>query len=178
MGKVLRFGDLVRVSGRPEPVILWTDPKNDRPFSKAVRENRVLTIIKDPKSTRKEFGQIGFHQGEHAFYFLFPKPLPKDIKRVIGINYQLTEEKPPQDPVPLKSSAKRTRTITEKLASPPSRTFDVLIRRTASIEQVIEVKSKDENSVREMALEKVKSKRFELTKAVMHSQVLDVKQRG
>jgi hypothetical protein len=73
MAKTMRFGDLVRVSGRPEAVTLWTDPKKDRAFSKAVRENRVLTINEDPRRTKKEYGQIGFHRSDNATYFVFPR---------------------------------------------------------------------------------------------------------
>ena len=54
MGKTRRFGDLVRESGRPEVVTLWTEPKKDRAFSKAIRENRVLTVESDPTSKRKD----------------------------------------------------------------------------------------------------------------------------
>ena len=55
MGKTIRFGDLVRESGRPEAVTLWTPPKKDRSFSKAMRENRVMTVHSDPASHRKDY---------------------------------------------------------------------------------------------------------------------------
>jgi len=45
MGKTVRFGDLVRESGRPEVVTLRVDPKKDPSFSKAIKENRVLTVL-------------------------------------------------------------------------------------------------------------------------------------
>src|SRR5947209_5865159 len=103
MAKTIRFGDLVRGSGRPEVVTLWVEPKKDKNFSKAMDENRVLTVLTDPGSHRKEYGRIGFHQQDGAIYLVFPRPLPappdKTDARVVGINYQLTEARPVTDPV-------------------------------------------------------------------------------
>jgi len=71
-------------------VTLWTDPKHDPRMSKAIRENRVLTVHQEPTSKKKDFGEIGFHKIPFASYLLFPKPLPeKSEARVVGINYQL-----------------------------------------------------------------------------------------
>ena len=93
MGKTIRFGDLVRESGRPEAVTLWIGPKKDRSFSKALRENRVMTIHSDPSSHQKDFGEIGFHEEKGATYLVFPRALPKARdSRVVGINYQLAED--------------------------------------------------------------------------------------
>ena len=93
MGKTRRFGDLVRESGRPEVVTLWTEPNKDRAFSKAIKENRVLTVESDPTSKRKDFGRIGFHRVHGGIYLVFPKALPKETEaRIVGINYQLAEE--------------------------------------------------------------------------------------
>src|SRR5689334_10923821 len=101
MGKTIRFGELARGSGRPQVVTLWVEPKKDRNFSKAIDENRVLTVLTDPGSHRKEYGRIGFHQQEGAIYLVFPKelPPPESVERVVGINYQLTEDRPVTDPV-------------------------------------------------------------------------------
>jgi len=93
MEKTIRLGDLVRKSGRPQAVTLWTKPKKDRVFTKAVKENRIVTVVQDPTSKRKDFGQIGFHQQPHAFYLIFPRPLTNEKdSRVIGINYALLDE--------------------------------------------------------------------------------------
>ena len=86
----VRFGDLVRDSGRPTVHTLWTKPGGDKPFMQAVKRNRVLTVVQDPTSKRKDYGEIGFHQRDSASYLVFPRPLPKtSAGRVIGINYQL-----------------------------------------------------------------------------------------
>ena len=93
MGKTRRFGSLVRESGRPEVATLWTEPEKDRAFSKAIRENRVLTVESDPTGNRKDFGRIGFHEVHGGIYLVFPEALPKDAdSRIVGINYQLTED--------------------------------------------------------------------------------------
>src|SRR3954467_10510186 len=93
MPKTMRFGDLVRIAGRPHPVTLWVAPEKNDSFSKAIRENKVLTIHSVPGSHKKDFGQIGFHQGEGLIYMVFPRRLPKDPKsRIVGINYQLADE--------------------------------------------------------------------------------------
>ncbi|HWI56239.1 MAG TPA: hypothetical protein VNZ22_03350, partial [Bacillota bacterium] len=60
MEKRIRFGDLVRDSGRPQIVTLWTNPKQNRSFNQAVKTNRVLTVIPEPTRKQKDFGLIGF----------------------------------------------------------------------------------------------------------------------
>jgi hypothetical protein len=91
MEKRIRFGDLVRNSGRPEPVTLWRDPSKDRNIVRAKKENRILTVVHEPK--RRDYGLIGLHQRREAStYLLFPRPLPKEKEaHVIGINWQLVE---------------------------------------------------------------------------------------
>jgi len=59
MEKKLRFGDLVRNSGRPQPLTLWTKPEESRVFTRAIKENRVLTVIQEPGKT--DCGAIRFY---------------------------------------------------------------------------------------------------------------------
>src|ERR1051325_6446387 len=94
MGKTIRFGDLVRASGQPEPVALWQAPEKDKSFMRAVKENKVLTVIQEPRAKTKDYGLIGFHQHSHASYFIFPRRLTAkgDNVRVVGINYQLVQQ--------------------------------------------------------------------------------------
>ena len=90
MEKRLRFGDLVRNSGRPQPLTLWTKPEKNGTLKRAIKGNRVLTVIQEPGKT--DFGAIGFHLQPGASYFIFPRALPRaENARVIGINYQLVE---------------------------------------------------------------------------------------
>jgi hypothetical protein len=89
--KTIRFSELVKRSGKPETATLWTKPGANPAFMKAVRENRVLTIVQQTTGTKKERGEIGFHEQHSAIYLVFPKPLPKaaGISEVIGIHYEL-----------------------------------------------------------------------------------------
>ena len=190
----MRFGDLVRGSGRPEVVTLWTDPKKDRSFSKAIDENRVLTVQTDPGSHRKEYGQIGFHQQDGAIYLVFPKALPEGIDaRIVGINYQLAEDRPPKDPVTSefreelarkaqtqKESAQkkeRPERIAEKVAAPAKpelKTFEVTVRRIATLEEKRRVKAETEQAAKESALEVVRAKRFDIGRAQVRAEVAAV----
>lgn len=53
MGKEVRFAQLVAASGRPQTLTLWTDPKKNPQFMKAVKENRVVTIVQKPREHQK-----------------------------------------------------------------------------------------------------------------------------
>ncbi|HZR17872.1 MAG TPA: hypothetical protein VFE51_11150 [Verrucomicrobiae bacterium] len=91
MDKRLRFGDLVRQSGRPQAITLWTKPQENKVLTRAIKEHRVLTVIQEPG--KRDYGAIGFQATPGASFFIFPKRLPSESKaRVVGINYQLIEE--------------------------------------------------------------------------------------
>lgn len=76
-------------------VTLWMDPESDPSFSRAIKENRVLTLIQPRSSNHKDYGIIGFHKDPHASYLLFPRSLPQDGDlRVVGIRYELVDERP------------------------------------------------------------------------------------
>jgi len=92
MPKVIRFGDLVRQSGRPDVVLLWEGPKPTPPFARALKQNRVLTVFQPPTG-KKDFGRVGFHRDRHASYLVFPRRLQAEPNiRVVGINYDLLEQ--------------------------------------------------------------------------------------
>src|ERR1700743_523497 len=100
MPKEIRFSQLVQKSGKPETMILWTQPKEKPSFMKAVRENRVVTVFQKPNGTKKDFGAIGFHQEKFGTYLVFPKKLAKlEDTHIIGIKYELLKEQPPSSPV-------------------------------------------------------------------------------
>jgi hypothetical protein len=89
--KRIRFGDLVRNSGRPQVVTLWTKPEENRVLTDAVKKNRVLTVMQEPR--KRDYGMIGFEPKPGALFLIFPRPLPRErTARVVGINYQLVEE--------------------------------------------------------------------------------------
>ena len=74
MEKECRFNELVKESGHPEVVTLWTKPQQDPGFMRAVRENRVLTVVH--QRPKKDYGLIGFQLQPLAAYLVFPRPLP------------------------------------------------------------------------------------------------------
>jgi len=180
MGKTIRFGDLVRESGRPHIATLWVDPEKDPSFSKAIAENRVLTVHADPASHKKEYGSIGFQREQGATYLVFPKPLPKEQSRIVGINYELTEEPPPPpkdlvSQIHIKPRKKEKAEAKPPKVEPPKpeppkpqlKTFDVVVRRTAVLEETEQVKAVDEEAAREASLEAIKSKPFDVSRATV-----------
>jgi len=184
MEKRIRFGDLVRNSGRPEIVTLWTDPKKQKGFAKAIKENRVLTVIQQ-SGTQKDYGLIKFDSEAHAIYLVFPRPLPSEPQaRVIGINYQLTEEAPVTDPVetnnPVPPKArpaqKKMPAQIEKL--PPkekpaqNRKFTVTIRRVATLEDRIKIEAEDQRTAEERALKAVRDQPFKVREAEIRDEVM------
>ena len=98
--KTVRFTQLIEAAGRPEPVTLWTAPENDPEFSKAMRENRVLTIVQQNVGAKADYGLVGFRQEPLASYLVFPKKLayPAETK-VIGIKYGELAEPKPRGPI-------------------------------------------------------------------------------
>lgn len=86
--KTIRFDALVKSAGEPEQVTLWTKPEDDADFMKAVRGNRVVTVIQRNVGTKKDFGVVGLLVQKNAVYLIFPKQIaaPAETK-VIGIKY-------------------------------------------------------------------------------------------
>src|SRR4030095_14397901 len=103
--KPIRFGDLVRNSGRPHTLALWTEPKKIGELQQAIRSNRVLTVRHPNFGTKRYVGIIGSKQGPLSSYLIFPRPLQagKD-QSVIGINYLLIDEDAPSDALPVRKS--------------------------------------------------------------------------
>jgi hypothetical protein len=92
-GKTVRFGALVKNAGQPEVYLPLFDPKQDRAFMQAVKQQRVLSIRQEPASRRTDFGIVGFDERKHTTYLVFPKPLKQFANaRVIGIKYDVIGE--------------------------------------------------------------------------------------
>jgi hypothetical protein len=99
--KSVRFSKVVEGVGKPEPYTLWQDPDKDRDFQKAVREQRLITVLQEPASSKTDKAVVGYVKGEHANYLVFPKSLNafKD-SRIVGLKYELlTTPKPKGKPV-------------------------------------------------------------------------------
>jgi len=182
MGKTIRFGDLVRESGRPHVATLWVDPEKDPSFSKAIRENRILTVHADPASRKKEYGEIGFQREQGATYLVFPRPLPKEQARIVGINYHLTDEPPPPpkdlvsrlDAKPKKKEKAVVKPPPKAEPKPELKTFDIIIRRTAILEETERVKAVSEEEAREVALVMIKGKPFDVSRATVRAEITSI----
>jgi hypothetical protein len=171
MGKQLRFGDLVRDSGRPKTVALWTKPEDNPELTRAIKQNRVLTVLQE--SGKKDHGLIGFKVLPGALYLEFPKILPDaNDAVVIGINYQLIDEPPvpeedrakpakppPARPRPAPATATHPSAIKEPdlvVEKPKPQEFTIKVRRTASVEEEITVKAMDKADAEKQALERAR----------------------
>ena len=175
MANTIRFGDLVRSSGRPQTFTLWSgDAKKDRTLQQAIRKQRVLTVFQEPTSTKKPFGQIGYHQNESAIYLLFPRALTQDTEsRVIGINFDLLDE-----PV-VKSSPSKRKELPTKAPAPkpqpkPQKQFTVTIRRQLTKELKLTVTALDRNTAREQALQTARNTPLEFDPADVRDKILKV----
>lgn len=173
----IRFRDLVKTAGTPEPKSLWTDPKNDREFMRAVKQKRVLTVVQESK--RKDFGELGFHQHAGALYFIFPKPLPAGEGRVIGIKYGLVEAGDPADvlsPAALSREGKKKHARSPEPKKPePLKTFEVIARRVAVLEESVSIDAHSKAEARQKAAVTLKTRGFDLGKAKIENEIKAVK---
>ena len=151
----------------------------------------MVTVHTHTTGQGKDYGEIGFHEGRGAVYLVFPRALPKKFEsRIVGINYQLAEDAPVKGPLakPKPAKDKRAKAKTKagsvrvgfaspekaavKPAKPTSQMFEVIIRRTAMLEEMERVKAFTEEEARERALNSIKHKRFVLSRAVRREEVL------
>jgi hypothetical protein len=99
-GKSVRFDALVKSSGQPEQVTLWTKPEDDADFMKAVKQNRVATIVQTNVGTKKDFGVVGFEAKKNAAYLVFPKSVSAEKgSKIVGIKYERLAEAEPKGPI-------------------------------------------------------------------------------
>lgn len=91
--KTVRFADLVKKSGNPKQVTLWVEPREDRDFSKAISEGRVVTLFQQNVGSKKDYGLVGFFQKPGTVFLVFPKPISyADETKVVGIKYEQVQE--------------------------------------------------------------------------------------
>ena len=142
---------------------------------KAVKANRVLTIVQSPASKKTDFGEIGFHQQPHSAYFIFPKPLSAKEGKVIGIKYDLVEQSEPKDPVsvvdpklPAKSSRVKPPPLKNKL--PVEKTFEVQVRWIG--ETNISVKARTAEEAKEKALVTFKDQELNAAEAEVSAKIV------
>jgi hypothetical protein len=182
MGKSVRFAELVKAAGKPYVATLWTDPKNDRGFTRAVRENRVLTVHQPIGSSKKDFGVVGFHEEKNVSYFVFPKRLRAQPEtQVIGIKYDMLAPEPVSDPVTrAQTAAPRSRrhrfvTTTEAPIRIEETEFTAIIKRTAVWERVITVRANNKTEAKQKVSTEANSQTYELRDAIVHDQIRSIK---
>jgi hypothetical protein len=169
MEKKIRFGELVRHSGRPQVVTLWTEPSQDRRLARAIKENRVLTVIQEHGT--RDYGLAGLQEHPHAIYVIFPRPLPQlQDSRVIGINYQLLEEAEVADSVRAEEPRPKARPAKPKPARKP---FTVRVRRTATVEEEMVVLALNQAQAEREAKERAKGEPFEVAKAEVREEIVN-----
>jgi hypothetical protein len=177
MAKEIRFSKLVKDSGRPETVTLWTEPEKNPDFMKAVRQNRLLSVIQKSTAHGKDFGTIGFLKEHRVLYLIFPKPLPKEPDaHVTGIKYDMLRGAQSTKAVnPSKTQTSRGATHKRQNHGSPngnasgsfppaprhSRTFRVQIRRTASVETELAVAVEDFHQAEQSALALIRKEAFQ-----------------
>jgi hypothetical protein len=175
---VIRFRELVKTAGTPEPKSLWTDPKHDPDFLRAVKQNRVLTVVQE--SRKKDFGELGYHQHPCALYFVFPKPLPAESGRVIGIKYEMAEAGEPADAIPpekLKRAAKARPGRSREPEKPKTvlKTFQVTFRQLAVLESTLRIEARSKAEASKEALKLLEQRTFDVANAKIKNEIKSVK---
>ena len=194
--RTVRFSDLVKHFGPAHLVTLWTDPKADKTFMRAVDENRIITIALQNVGTHKDFGVVGFDPKPSATYIVFAKPLSAaNGTKVIGMKYELLEEAPVKDPVspaqlrpPAKvrmpapkpdKAAVETKDADKKvIAFPepkPPQKFKVAISVTTKSQVEKEIEAANAKEARATALEAMKKEPVDVTNAVITRRVISAK---
>jgi hypothetical protein len=171
----LRFSELVKRHGQPEIKTLWTKPEDDAAFMRAVKQDRVLTLVQEPSSKHKDSGEIGFHQKPYASYLIFPKALEESKgAKVIGIKYDLIREPQISDALSSKSLKTLPRKKRIQAAEKPEKRllFNIRVRRTAILDTTIAVEAKSKSEARQRAIEIAKGQSFNSSEATIKTEAL------
>ncbi|HTL59396.1 MAG TPA: hypothetical protein VL361_27240 [Candidatus Limnocylindrales bacterium] len=167
------MNNLVSAAGKPEIVTLWRPPDEDPAFMKAVKDNRVLTLIQEPTSQHKAYAIVGFHQQPYASYLIFPKPLPTaEPLHVVGIKDELMAQPKVDHPIgPVKAKPPKRPTLKPIEVD---KTYNVHIRRTAVVEKTLEIQAASQAEARKKALQTAESEPFDLAKAAVKTEVKEL----
>lgn len=167
----VRFSVVVGSCGTPEVYLPLSDPKHDKDFMRAVKDQRVATLKQEPTGTRKDFGTVGFLEERYVTYLVFPKSLKEFAeKRIIGIKYEELQQASVATPAadPARKAAKPKLKVVSKPrkpAPPPPpppkpkpQPYEARVRLTAVIEVDVPVRALDEREARDKVLEVARSK--------------------
>jgi len=149
MEGTVRFSAIVKTAGTPQTYLPLSDPKHDKDFMRAVRENRVVSLKQQPTGNRKDFGTIGFLTERYVSYLIFPKPLTAfKGKRIVGIKYESLGESI-STPRP---SARSVRPAQPKpKPKPRPKRFTATVRLVSTNEVHVTVEAMDEKEARAKA---------------------------
>jgi hypothetical protein len=183
MGKTVRFAQLVKAAGKPYVATLWTQPKSDRHFTRAVRENRVLTVHQTMGTGKKDFGVVGFHEDKNVSYFVFPKRLRADPEtQVVGIKYDLLAPEPVADPLKRGPVArKRGRILAHVTRSSEApiqieeTQFSAVVKRTAVWERLISVRAANKTEARQKIATEANAQQYDLHDALVRDEIRAIK---
>lgn len=126
--KTVRFSEVVKRCGSPEPHLVLVVPKKDKALQAAIKGHRVMTVFQPTAGAKTDFGNVGFEEGNSRQYLVFPKPLRAFAgKKVVGIKYDLlSSEKIPKrkqapPPKPPKKRTPKQRVLKGKASPAPSK---------------------------------------------------------
>jgi hypothetical protein len=183
MGKTVRFAQLVAAAGKPYVATLWTQPKDDRHFARAVRENRVLTVHQTIGSGKKDFGVVGFHEDKNVSYLVFPKRLRAQPEtQVIGIKYDMLAPEPVADPLkraPVAPKRGRIREHTSGSSATPIQIeetqYSAVVKRTAVWERLITVRAANKAEAKRKVATEANAQTYEIHDAVVRDEIRGMK---
>jgi hypothetical protein len=121
---------------------------------KAVREQRVMTVLRRNVGTRKDSGEVAFHQGRERVYLVFPRSLRSFVgARIVGIDYDRVREPAKQSHGPLPKPKKpEPRSVPQVLPPAPKR-FKVNVQVVAKHRKEVEVDAADATEARKKAID-------------------------
>ncbi len=96
--KTVRFTNVVKRAGAPEPHLVWSKSEQDPDLKKAIQQHRVMTVFQNAVGHKADHGQVGFEPGANRQFLIFPKSLRAfEGHNVVGIRYdELQETEIPQ----------------------------------------------------------------------------------
>ncbi len=154
MGETVRFSELVKSAGAPEVYLPLSDPRHDRSFMRAVRDERVLSLKQEPAGTKKDFGTVGYLPERFVSYLIFPKSLKRfKDQRVVGIKYDALSEAAVS--TPKARPAPRGRSMKPKPPPKPKprpKRFTATVRLTATNDVRVTVEASNERAARREAV--------------------------
>lgn len=88
--KTTRFAQVVESCGKPQTYTLWQTPAKDRHLQAAVKQTRIMTILRSDAGT--EFGCVGLVERPQAIYLEFAKSLKRFAdQRIVGIKWEVVK---------------------------------------------------------------------------------------